>query len=57
MLNARAGAQSYRAEPLLMPHGSTLREQFLATLPFTPTTAAQQRVVHEIEQDLEKIIL
>lgn len=56
MLNARAGAQSYRAEPLLMPHGSTLREQFLATLPFTPTTA-QQRVVNEIEQDLEKIIL
>ncbi len=53
MLNARAGAQSYRAEPLLMPHGSTLREQFLATLPFTPTTA-QQRVVNEIEQDLEK---
>ncbi|QIF99597.1 ATP-dependent DNA helicase RecG [Proteus terrae] len=53
MLNARAGAQSYRAEPLFMPNTSTLRQQFLASLPFTPTNA-QQRVVNEIETDLEK---
>lgn len=53
MLNARAGAQSYRAEPLFMPYTSTLRQQFLASLPFTPTNA-QQRVVNEIETDLEK---
>ncbi|HDF2329097.1 TPA: ATP-dependent DNA helicase RecG [Morganella morganii] len=51
MLAVRAGAQRYHALPL--PPRETLKSQFLAQLPFSPTNA-QQRVVAEIEQDLEK---
>ncbi|HCR4031266.1 ATP-dependent DNA helicase RecG [Morganella morganii] len=51
MLAVRAGAQRYHALPL--PPQETLKSQFLAQLPFSPTNA-QQRVVAEIEQDLEK---
>ncbi|HCT4930189.1 TPA: ATP-dependent DNA helicase RecG [Morganella morganii] len=51
MLAVRAGAQRYHALPL--PPQETLKRQFLAQLPFSPTNA-QQRVVAEIEQDLEK---
>ena len=51
MLAVRAGAQRYHALPL-SPR-ETLKNQFLAQLPFSPTNA-QQRVVAEIEQDLEK---
>ncbi|MFV8798941.1 ATP-dependent DNA helicase RecG [Yersinia sp. LJYL362] len=54
MLAVRAGAQSYRALPLLpeklLPE-EQLKQRFLAALPFTPTHA-QQRVVAEIEQDM-----
>ncbi|QDW35272.1 ATP-dependent DNA helicase RecG [Yersinia sp. KBS0713] len=49
MLAVRAGAQSYRALPLLVE--DQLKQRFLAALPFTPTRA-QQRVVAEIEQDM-----
>ncbi|CNG17250.1 ATP-dependent DNA helicase RecG [Yersinia frederiksenii] len=49
MLAVRAGAQSYRAQPLLAEE--QLKQRFLAALPFTPTRA-QQRVVAEIEQDM-----
>ncbi|HHL2561779.1 TPA: ATP-dependent DNA helicase RecG [Yersinia enterocolitica] len=49
MLAVRAGAQSYRALPLLPEE--RLKRRFLAALPFTPTHA-QQRVVAEIEQDM-----
>lgn len=49
MLAIRAGAQSYRALPLLPEE--QLKQRFLAALPFTPTHA-QQRVVAEIEQDM-----
>ncbi|CNI45404.1 ATP-dependent DNA helicase RecG [Yersinia pekkanenii] len=49
MLAVRAGAQSYRALPLLAEQ--QLKQRFLAALPFTPTRA-QQRVVAEIEQDM-----
>lgn len=49
MLAVRAGAQSYRALPLLAE--DNLKQRFLAALPFTPT-GAQQRVVAEIEQDM-----
>ncbi|EKN4036848.1 ATP-dependent DNA helicase RecG [Yersinia enterocolitica] len=49
MLVVRAGAQSYRALPLLPEE--QLKQRFLAALPFTPTHA-QQRVVAEIEQDM-----
>ncbi|WP_145594456.1 ATP-dependent DNA helicase RecG [Yersinia aleksiciae] len=49
MLAVRAGAQSYRALPLLVEE--QLKQRFLAALPFTPTRA-QQRVVAEIEQDM-----
>ncbi|MFA3780531.1 ATP-dependent DNA helicase RecG [Yersinia sp. 1652 StPb PI] len=49
MLAVRAGAQSYRALPLLAEQ--QLKQRFLAALPFTPTHA-QQRVVAEIEQDM-----
>ncbi|MBX9473703.1 ATP-dependent DNA helicase RecG [Yersinia enterocolitica] len=49
MLAVRAGAQSYRALPLLPEE--QLKRRFLAALPFTPTHA-QQRVVAEIEQDM-----
>lgn len=51
MLAVRAGAQRYHALPL--PSQEALKNQFLAQLPFSPTNA-QQRVVAEIEQDLEK---
>lgn len=51
MLAVRAGAQRYHALPLSPQE--TLKKQFLAQLPFSPTHA-QQRVVTEIEQDLEK---
>ncbi|EML9902152.1 ATP-dependent DNA helicase RecG [Morganella morganii] len=51
MLAVRAGAQRYHALPL--PPQETLKSQFLTQLPFSPTNA-QQRVVAEIEQDLEK---
>lgn len=49
MLAVRAGAQRYHALP--MPARHELSDKLLAALPFTPT-AAQQRVVREIEQDL-----
>ncbi|MGG7669447.1 ATP-dependent DNA helicase RecG [Yersinia sp. J1] len=49
MLAVRAGAQSYKALPLLAEE--QLKQRFLANLPFKPTSA-QQRVVGEIEQDL-----
>jgi len=49
MLQARAGAQQYRA--LSFKPDTHLSAQLLSQLPFTPT-AAQQRVVREIEQDL-----
>lgn len=49
MLAVRAGAQSYRALPLLAE--DQLKPRFLAALPFTPTRA-QLRVVAEIEQDM-----
>lgn len=49
MLQARAGVQQYRA--LSFKHDPRLSTQFLSNLPFAPT-AAQQRVVKEIEQDL-----
>ncbi|MFO6299933.1 ATP-dependent DNA helicase RecG [Rahnella selenatireducens] len=51
MLAVRAGTQSYKAMPL--HHEDRLKNQFLASLPFSPT-GAQQRVVAEIEQDLAK---
>ncbi|RJT43763.1 ATP-dependent DNA helicase RecG [Rahnella woolbedingensis] len=51
MLAVRAGTQSYKALPL--HHDDRLKNQFLASLPFSPTSA-QQRVVAEIEQDLAK---
>ncbi|PKE27798.1 ATP-dependent DNA helicase RecG [Rahnella sp. AA] len=51
MLAVRAGTQSYKAMPL--HHDDSLKNQFLASLPFSPT-GAQQRVVAEIEQDLAK---
>ncbi len=51
MLAVRAGTQSYKAMPL--HHDDRLKNQFLALLPFSPTSA-QQRVVAEIEQDLAK---
>ncbi|WP_047608285.1 ATP-dependent DNA helicase RecG [Rahnella aquatilis] len=51
MLAVRAGTQSYKALPL--HHDDRLKNQFLASLPFSPT-GAQQRVVAEIEQDLAK---
>src|SRR5471030_796431 len=51
MLAVRAGTQSYKALPLL--HDDRLKDQFLASLPFSPT-GAQQRVVAEIEHDLAK---
>ena len=49
MLAVRAGAQRYHALPLQPRH--ELSDRLLAALPFKPT-AAQQRVVKEIEQDL-----
>ncbi|MDW8847842.1 ATP-dependent DNA helicase RecG [Erwinia sp. MMLR14_017] len=49
MLAVRAGAQRYHALP--MPARHALSDKLLAALPFKPT-AAQTRVVREIEQDL-----
>ncbi|WLS81025.1 ATP-dependent DNA helicase RecG [Erwinia pyri] len=49
MLAVRAGAQRYHALP--MPARHALSDKLLAALPFKPT-AAQARVVQEIEQDL-----
>ncbi|EKN4696698.1 ATP-dependent DNA helicase RecG [Yersinia ruckeri] len=49
MLAVRAGAQSYKALPLLAEE--QLKPRFLANLPFAPTSA-QKRVVAEIERDL-----
>ncbi|WP_129543477.1 ATP-dependent DNA helicase RecG [Serratia sp. 1D1416] len=51
MLAVRAGAQSYRALPLLPD--DRLKNQFLAQLPFSPT-GAQARVVADIEADMQK---
>ncbi len=51
MLATRAGAQQLYAMPLA-PTGD-LKLRFLQQLPFSPTKA-QDRVVHEIEQDLKK---
>ena len=47
----RAGVQRHRAPPLAGPGALTRR--FLAGLPFTPT-AAQRRVIGEIEADLRR---
>lgn len=49
MLAVRAGAQRYHALP--MPARHDLSDKLLSSLPFLPT-AAQTRVVREIEQDL-----
>ncbi|CCP01158.1 ATP-dependent DNA helicase RecG [Erwinia amylovora Ea644] len=49
MLAVRAGAQRYHALPMSPRH--QLSDRLLAALPFRPT-AAQQRVVREIENDL-----
>ncbi|CDL85064.1 ATP-dependent DNA helicase RecG [Xenorhabdus szentirmaii] len=51
MLAVRAGAQRFHAQPLTA--NNTLKQQLLAQLPFSPTNA-QNRVVAEIECDLEK---
>ncbi|KAA8997438.1 ATP-dependent DNA helicase RecG [Affinibrenneria salicis] len=51
MLDVRAGAQRYRAQPLA--HNDALKRRLLASLPFTPTQA-QQRVTGEIEADMAK---
>ncbi|MDK1706465.1 ATP-dependent DNA helicase RecG [Serratia rubidaea] len=51
MLAVRAGAQSYHAQPLLPD--DALKKAFLAQLPFAPT-GAQQRVVADIETDMQK---
>ncbi|BDH43981.1 ATP-dependent DNA helicase RecG [Salmonella enterica subsp. enterica serovar Choleraesuis] len=53
MLALRAGAQRYHAQPLTK--SPALKNQFLSALPFSPT-GAQQRVVAEIEHDLEQDI-
>ncbi len=49
MLAVRAGTQSHLALPFLAEE--QLKQRFLVALPFTPT-AAQRRVVAEIEQDM-----
>ncbi|WP_038899920.1 ATP-dependent DNA helicase RecG [Dickeya dadantii] len=51
MLAVRAGAQRHRA--LALGPKDNLKQQLLAALPFSPT-GAQQRVVAEIEQDMNK---
>ncbi|MBD2791755.1 ATP-dependent DNA helicase RecG [Xenorhabdus szentirmaii] len=51
MLAVRAGAQRFHAQPLAA--NNALKQQLLAQLPFSPTNA-QNRVVAEIECDLEK---
>lgn len=49
MLALRAGTRRHHA--LALPADNTLKNQFLAALPFTPT-AAQQRVSAEIDGDM-----
>ncbi|MCC8366925.1 ATP-dependent DNA helicase RecG [Xenorhabdus sp. PB61.4] len=51
MLAVRAGAQRFQAQPLTADN--SLKQRLLALLPFSPTRA-QDRVVAEIEHDLEK---
>ncbi|MGM3159514.1 ATP-dependent DNA helicase RecG [Dickeya undicola] len=51
MLAVRAGAQRHQA--LALAPKDNLKQQLLAALPFNPT-GAQQRVVAEIEQDMNK---
>ncbi|PHM36258.1 ATP-dependent DNA helicase RecG [Xenorhabdus innexi] len=51
MLAVRAGAQRFHAQSLTADN--SLKQQLLALLPFSPTRA-QDRVVEEIEHDLEK---
>lgn len=51
MLAVRAGAQSYQALPLLPDN--RLKKSFLRHLPFSPTSA-QERVVEDIEADMQK---
>ncbi|WP_226092839.1 ATP-dependent DNA helicase RecG [Dickeya oryzae] len=51
MLAVRAGAQRHRA--LALDTKDDLKQQLLAALPFSPT-GAQQRVVAEIEQDMNQ---
>ncbi|PPZ39203.1 ATP-dependent DNA helicase RecG, partial [Escherichia coli] len=51
MLAVRAGAQRYQA--LSLPANDHLKQRLLASLPFSPT-AAQARVVSEIEADMTK---
>ncbi|WP_042858068.1 ATP-dependent DNA helicase RecG [Dickeya sp. NCPPB 3274] len=51
MLAVRAGAQRHHA--LALEPKDNLKQQLLAALPFSPT-GAQQRVVAEIEQDMNK---
>ncbi|WP_033568908.1 ATP-dependent DNA helicase RecG [Dickeya undicola] len=51
MLAVRAGAQRHHA--LALASKDNLKQQLLAALPFSPT-GAQQRVVAEIEQDMNK---
>ncbi|RNM09950.1 ATP-dependent DNA helicase RecG [Dickeya undicola] len=51
MLAVRAGAQRHHA--LALAPKDNLKQQLLAALPFSPT-GAQQRVVAEIEQDMNK---
>ncbi|MBD2815017.1 ATP-dependent DNA helicase RecG [Xenorhabdus sp. Flor] len=53
MLAVRAGAQRFHAQPLTADN--SLKQQLLDQLPFSPTHA-QERVVREIEHDLEKNI-
>ncbi|WP_107760723.1 ATP-dependent DNA helicase RecG [Dickeya sp. Secpp 1600] len=51
MLAVRAGAQRHHA--LALEPKDNLKQQLLAALPFSPT-GAQQRVVAEIEQDMNR---
>ena len=51
MLALRAGAQRLHALPL--GADDNLKQQLLASLPFTPT-GAQQRVVEEVERDMAR---
>ncbi|AYH50073.1 ATP-dependent DNA helicase RecG [Dickeya fangzhongdai] len=51
MLAVRAGAQRHHA--LALKPKDNLKQQLLAALPFSPT-GAQQRVVAEIEQDMNR---
>ena len=53
MLQVRAGTQAHQAPSLPPCQPAALYQQFLAALPFSPTSA-QQRVVREIATDLAK---